>query len=85
MAESGDIQQISDRVMDCDGKTEVQLLIHDYDLSIPEGEYNTVAGFMIEHLQRIPKKGESLTWGKLRFLVLDADAKSVRRIRILKK
>lgn len=85
MAESGDIQQISDRVMDCDGKTEVQLLIHDYDLSIPEGEYNTVAGFMIESLQRIPKKGESLTWGKLRFLVLDADAKSVRRIRILKK
>ncbi len=79
------VQRISDRVLDCDGKTEIQILIHDFDLSIPEGEYNTIAGLMIEKLQRIPRKGESLTVGNLRMLVLDADAKSVRRVRISKK
>jgi CBS domain containing-hemolysin-like protein len=78
------VQRISDRVLDCDGKTEIQLLNHDYGLSIPEGEYNTIAGFVIERLQRIPKKGESFTHEGLKFLVLDADAKSVRRVRILK-
>lgn len=79
------VQRISDRVLDCDGKTEILVLNHDYELTIPEGDYNTIAGFVIEKLQRIPRKGESLTSGKLRFLVLDADAKSVRRVRIFKK
>lgn len=79
------IHRISDRVLDCDGKTEIQILNHEYELFVPEGEYNTIAGFIIERLQRIPKKGESLTLGKLKFLVLDADAKSVRRVRISRK
>ncbi len=79
------VQRISDRVLDCDGKTEIQILNHDFDLSIPEGDYNTIAGLVIEKLQRIPRKGESLTVGNLRMLVLDADAKSVRRVRISKK
>jgi CBS domain containing-hemolysin-like protein len=81
----GSIRRISDRVLDCDGKTEIQVLNHDYELSIPEGEYNTIAGLVIEKLQRIPKKGESHTQGKLKFLILDADAKSVRRVRIVRK
>jgi putative hemolysin len=79
------VQRISDRVLDCDGKTEIQILNHDFDLSIPEGDYNTIAGLVIEKLQRIPRKGESLTVGNLRMLVLDADAKSVRRVRVSKK
>jgi CBS domain containing-hemolysin-like protein len=72
-------------VLDCDGKAEIQVLNHDFELAIPEGDYNTIAGFIIEKLQKIPRKGESLSLGKLRFLVLDADTKSVRRVRISKK
>jgi CBS domain containing-hemolysin-like protein len=79
------VHRISERVLDCDGKTEIQILNHDFDLSLPEGEYNTIAGLVIERLQRIPRKGESLTVGAFRILVLDADAKSVRRVRITKK
>jgi len=79
------IHRISDHVLDCDGKIEVQVLNHDYDLSIPEGDYVTIAGFVIERLQKIPRKGESLSAGKMKILVLDADAKSVRRVRITKK
>ncbi len=83
--EKESVQRISDRVLDCDGKTEIPLLNLEYGLSIPEGEYNTLAGFMIEKMQKIPKKGESLVEAGLKFLVLDANAKSVRRIRILMK
>ena len=79
------VKRISDRVLDCDGKAEIQLLNLDYGLSLPEGEYNTLAGYVMEKMQRIPKKGESLVEGGMKFLVLDADAKSVRRIRIMKK
>ena len=79
------VQRISERVLDCDGKTEILLLNLEFGLSIPEGEYNTLAGFIIEKMQKIPKKGESLVEAGLKFLVLDANAKSVRRIRILMK
>jgi CBS domain containing-hemolysin-like protein len=79
------VKRISDRILDCDGKAEIQLLNLDYGLSLPEGEYNTLAGYMMEKMQRIPKKGESLVEGGMKFLVLDADAKSVRRIRVIKK
>jgi len=83
--EKKSIHKISDQVIECDGKTEILVLNHDYDFSLPEGEYNTIAGFLIERLQRIPKKGESLTLGKLKILVLDADGRSVRRVRIVRK
>ncbi len=79
------VKRISDRVLDCDGKAEIQLLNLDYGLALPEGEYNTLAGFVIERMQRIPKKGESTSAAGLKFLVLDADARSVRRIRIIIK
>ena len=79
------IHRISEQVLDCEGKTEIQVLNHDYELSIPEGDYNTIAGLIIEKLQRIPKKGESLALGKIKYLVLDADTKSVRRVRIVRK
>ncbi len=83
--ETEPINRISEHVLDCDGKAEIQVLNHDFELAVPEGDYNTIAGFIIEKMQRIPKKGESLTLGKLKILVLDADAKSVRRVRISKK
>lgn len=79
------VHRISEQVLDCEGKTEILTLNHDYELDIPEGEYNTIAGLIIEKLQRIPKKGESLTLDKLKFLILDSDAKSVRRVRIVRK
>jgi CBS domain containing-hemolysin-like protein len=83
--ESEVVTRISDRVLDCEGKAEILELNLDYGLSLPEGEYNTLAGFMTEKMQRIPRKGESLVEGGMKFLVLDADARSVRRIRIIKK
>ena len=79
------VHRISEQVLDCEGKTEILTLNHDYELDIPEGEYNTIAGLIIEKMQRIPKKGESYTRSKLKFLILDADAKSVRRVRIVRK
>jgi putative hemolysin len=79
------VHQISERVLDCDGKTEIQVLNHDFELRLPEGDYVTIAGLVTERLQKIPKKGESLTVGKLKVLVLDSDAKSVRRVRITRK
>jgi len=83
--EDENIHQISERVIECDGKTEVQLLNNVYNLSIPSGDYNTIAGYIISLLEKIPKPGEILETSGLNIVVLEADLKSIRRVRIQMK
>lgn len=77
------IRRISDRVIDCEGKAEIYTLNNAYDLSIPEGDYETIAGYLIENMQKIPKQGENFEADGFKILILDADEKSVKRVRIL--
>lgn len=83
--EEGAIHQISDRIIECDGKTEIQWINNLYEMSIPSGDYNTIAGYVISLIERIPKRGEFVETDKLKIVVLDADSKRIRRLRIQKK
>ena len=76
------IHQISEKIIECDGKTEIQMLNNIYSMSIPSGEYITIAGYIISLLERIPKPGEVLETSDFRIVVLDADPRSIRRVRI---
>ena len=79
------IRKISDRVIDCEGKAEIYALNHTYDTSIPEGDYETIAGYLIENMQKIPKQGENFETDDFRILILEANEKSIKRVRILQK
>jgi putative hemolysin len=83
--EEGAIHQISDRIIECDGKTEIQSINNLYEMSIPSGDYNTIAGYVISLIERIPKRGEFVETDKFKIVVLDADSKRIRRLRIQKK
>lgn len=76
------IHQINEKIIECDGKTEIQMLNNNYSMSIPSGDYNTIAGYIISLLERIPKSGEVLETSEFRIVVLDADLRSIRRVRI---
>ncbi|HEM45858.1 MAG TPA: hypothetical protein ENO23_02325, partial [Alphaproteobacteria bacterium] len=45
-------------------------------------EVETVAGYLIEEIGRIPREGESFDIGGVRFLVLSAEKTRVRKIRL---
>lgn len=79
------IRQISDNVIECDGKTEVQMINHTYSMSIPLGDYKTIAGYVTSLMEKIPKRGEFVQTELLKIVVLDADSRSVRRVRIIRK
>jgi CBS domain containing-hemolysin-like protein len=76
------IHQISEKIIECDGKTEIQLLNNVYGMSIPSGDYITIAGYITTLLERIPSTGEVVETSELRIVVLHADQKSIRRVRI---
>ncbi|QND52875.1 HlyC/CorC family transporter [Phyllobacterium sp. 628] len=51
------------------------------DISIPETRhYETVAGFVIHHLERIPHTGEAIAYENWRFEVVDLDHRRVDKV-----
>ncbi|MCC5697270.1 hypothetical protein LH612_29370, partial [Klebsiella pneumoniae] len=51
-------------------------------IKLPEGPYDTVAGFFISQLGRVPNVGESIEALGHRFTVRDMDAHRVSRLLI---
>lgn len=52
-------------------------------LEIPEGDYETLGGFILNRLGRIPRRGESVREGDALFIVEDADSRSIREVLIV--
>ncbi len=50
---------------------------------IPEGHYATLGGFLLHKMGKIPKRKEIFRQGQILFVIEDADAKSIREIRII--
>lgn len=51
-----------------------------FDVTLPREGYDTLGGFIIHHLGRVPKGGEELTVGELRFQIQSADPKRITRV-----
>lgn len=65
------------------GRAEVDILRDEYDLDLPEGEYETIAGYLLDRLGSIPAKNESHTFDGYVFTVLKASPKRVDLIKIV--
>ncbi len=77
-----DYQRLSDNSFIVKGSMEVEKANEQIELEIPKGEFETVAGFVLEYLGRLPKKGEKFIYmGKL-FIVHEVDDKTIKWIRI---
>jgi putative hemolysin len=50
-------------------------------MQIPEGEYETVGGFIFEQLGRIPRKGESFRYNDFQVTILEASERAVTRVK----
>ena len=79
------IRLIAPNILECDGRTEVGLLEEHYGLVIPEGDYETVAGYILERTGIIPETGTELNLRDSVITVIDADARAIRKIRIRRK
>jgi CBS domain containing-hemolysin-like protein len=53
-------------------------------LNLPAGDFATVSGWVLDLFGRIPKSGETVTWGDLTIEIVDADKKKIQRVKIKK-
>lgn len=55
----------------------------DYDMTIPEStEYETLGGFIITHLQRIPKCGDTIEIEKMRLKVVEMVEQRISKVKM---
>ena len=55
------------------------------DLGIPEGDYETIAGFVLENYQKIPEEGDKTSYGNLRFTISEIDGPRISKVRVRKR
>ncbi len=54
-----------------------------FGISLPEGDYETVAGLFLQHVSRIPHPGEELELGDVLLEVATTDARRIRTMRVV--
>lgn len=78
-----DIQAQSSGVTEVDARVRLDEFNRQCDYHLPESDdFDTVGGFVFSQFGRMPTAGESLDWQRLRFTVLEADARRIQRLRI---
>ncbi len=65
-----------------EGRTNIDDLHETANITLPEGEYETLAGYLLSRINRFPAKNEKIIIDDLEFTVLKATAKSVDLLRI---
>jgi len=52
------------------------------DIDLPEGDYQTLAGFVLEQLGHIPQEGESFRYGEIQLEVKEMQAVKIHRVEV---
>lgn len=77
------IQHIDDRTTEVDARLRVDEINDELDLSLPEDDaYDTIGGFVLSKMGRIPRANESFVEGDVRIEVVEAADRVVNRLRI---
>jgi magnesium and cobalt transporter len=65
-----------------DARLEIEKLAEHFNIQIPEGNFESVGGFIISILGRVPHIHESITHFPLEMIIESADARKIRKIRV---
>ena len=76
------IRQISDTTFVVSGRVKLDTLEDRYSLELPEGDYETVAGFILEHLGTIPTTRQEFEIKGFKIIVLQSSANRIDLVRL---
>ncbi|MDD4099834.1 MAG: hemolysin family protein [Candidatus Cloacimonetes bacterium] len=82
--EEKDVEQISPNTWIATADVEIDRLADDHDILLPEGDYETIAGLILDKLERIPHQGQFINIEPYRIQVLQATDKKIVKVKIHK-
>ena len=75
--------KISDSMFKLSARLEIDYLNEEYNLSIPKEEaYETLGGYIIDHTENIPEKGEVLNMLNFKITILKVSSSKIEEIQL---
>jgi magnesium and cobalt transporter len=65
-----------------DARLEIEKLVEHFNLDVPKGNFESVGGFIISLLGRVPQPHETITHAPLEMTIESADARKIRKVRV---
>ncbi|MEP0547025.1 MAG: hemolysin family protein [Rhodothermales bacterium] len=79
------VRRVDEHTLLVSGRTEVHTLVEDYGLTLDEGDYDTIAGLLLDRLSSIPQEREEFELDGYRFTILKATANRIDTLRIVRE
>lgn len=77
-----DIRPIDEQRAVVEGSTHIDDVNHELELQIPSGDYETIAGFILNCLGRLPNEGETIHYDGIVLTVLEMQGPRIARVEI---
>jgi len=85
IAEAKDFEFIDEQTVQIDGSMRVEDANEELGLGLPQGNYDTVAGFVLDLLGHIPKEGEQLRYNGLKLVITEMRGLKIEKILVTKE
>ena len=69
-----------DSTFELDGGFRLEEANEELELNLPDGDYETVAGFILSHLGRIPRQGEQFKYQNLKFVITEMRGMKIAKV-----
>ena len=79
------IQRVDDGLFMIDGRAEIDAVEDALEMDLPEGDYNTIAGLVLETIGRIPEPGDEFMVCGLEVRVVSASVTRIGKVRVRKR
>jgi CBS domain containing-hemolysin-like protein len=80
--DESELKTIDERTSVVEGQIRVEDVNEELSLDIPTGDYETLAGFILARMGRLPSTGDSLTYQNVRLTVLKMEGPRIAEIEI---
>ncbi|MDD5287706.1 MAG: hemolysin family protein [Dehalococcoidales bacterium] len=80
-----DFEVIDAHTYEIDGSMRIDEANEEMQLNLPEGDYETVAGFILSHMRRIPKTNEQIRYKDLKIIIKEMQGAKIERILVTRE
>lgn len=85
MGEAKDFTFIDEQTVQVDGSMRVEDANEELGLGLPEGDYDTIGGFILSLLGYIPKEGEQLRYSGLKLVITEMRGLKIEKVLLTKE
>lgn len=79
-----EVQQVRPDALTVRAAIDVDDFEEETGIALPEGDWNTVGGFVFHELGRLPRQGDRITWDQWTFQVASMEGRRIHELEVMK-